>query len=138
MPSSPSSPERGERAARLLLAAVAVAALVLLVPALRDERRVERAAELTRAARHDAAVAELRRVGGHEARVREAQTLVFGRRPAEAVPVLRAAVADEPDDLDAWRLLARAAGRSGDEALAARARARLRELDPLGAGQQQP
>ena len=43
--------------------------------------------------------------------------------------MLRRAVAAEPENLEAWALLARAA-RTEDPALAARARARQRELAP--------
>jgi tetratricopeptide (TPR) repeat protein len=59
------------------------------------------------------------------------EAVVLGRagRSREAMAVLRRAVAAEPDNLEAWALLARAAG-SEDPALAARARARQRELAP--------
>src|SRR5215210_472227 len=59
------------------------------------------------------------------------EAVVLGRagRTPEAVAVLRRAVAAEPENLEAWALLARAA-RTEDPALAARARARQRELAP--------
>jgi len=59
------------------------------------------------------------------------EAVVLGRagRTREAIGVLRRAVAAEPDNLEAWALLARAA-RTEDPALAARARARQRELAP--------
>ena len=50
-------------------------------------------------------------------------------RTREAIAVLRRTVAAEPENLEAWALLARAA-RTEDPALAARARARQRELAP--------
>ena len=59
------------------------------------------------------------------------EAVVLGRagRTREAIAVLRRTVAAEPQNLEAWALLARAA-RSEDPALAARARARQRELAP--------
>jgi cytochrome c-type biogenesis protein CcmH/NrfG len=59
------------------------------------------------------------------------EAVVLGRagRTREAISVLRRTVAAEPENLEAWALLARAA-RSEDPALAARARARQRELAP--------
>ena len=59
------------------------------------------------------------------------EAVVLGRagRTREAIAVLRRAVAAEPENLEAWALLARAA-RTEDPALAARARARQRELAP--------
>ena len=59
------------------------------------------------------------------------EAVVLGRagRTREAIAVLRRTVAAEPENLEAWALLARAA-RTEDPALAARARARQRELAP--------
>jgi hypothetical protein len=59
------------------------------------------------------------------------EAVVLGRagRTPEAIAVLRRTVAAEPENLEAWALLARAA-RTEDPALAARARARQRELAP--------
>ena len=59
------------------------------------------------------------------------EAVVLGRagRGREAIAVLRRTVAAEPENLEAWALLARAA-RTDDPALAARARARQRELAP--------
>ncbi len=59
------------------------------------------------------------------------EAVVLGRagRTGEAIAILRRTVAAEPENLEAWGLLARAA-RMEDPALAARARARQRELAP--------
>ena len=59
------------------------------------------------------------------------EAVVLGRanRTREAIAVLRRTVAAESENLEAWALLARAA-RTEDPALAARARARQRELAP--------
>ena len=59
------------------------------------------------------------------------EAVVLGRagRTREAIAVLRRTIAAEPENLEAWALLARAA-RTEEPALAARARARQRELAP--------
>ena len=59
------------------------------------------------------------------------EAVVLGRagRTRDAIAVLRRTVAAEPENLEAWALLARAA-LSQDPALAARARARQRALAP--------
>jgi len=59
------------------------------------------------------------------------EAVVLGRagRTREAIAVLRRTVAAEPENLEAWALLAGAA-KTEDPALAARARARQRELAP--------
>ena len=59
------------------------------------------------------------------------EAVVLGRagRTREAIALLRRTVDAEPENLEAWALLARAA-RTEDPALAARARARQRELAP--------
>jgi hypothetical protein len=49
---------------------------------------------------------------------------------AGAADQFAAITRDEPENLPAWALLARAAGEKGDEALAERARARQAELAP--------
>jgi cytochrome c-type biogenesis protein CcmH/NrfG len=58
-----------------------------------------------------------------------AQLDAFTKQPARAIPRLRAVVAREPKNYEAWVLLAQTA-RTVDPALAARARARARELSP--------
>ena len=59
------------------------------------------------------------------------EAVVLGRagRTREGIALLRRAVAAEPENLEAWALLARAA-RTEEPALAARARARQRERAP--------
>jgi predicted Zn-dependent protease len=59
----------------------------------------------------------------------EAFVLYRTGRDNEALAVLGGAVRDEPENVEAWALLARIA-ETADPALAARARARLRELAP--------
>jgi predicted Zn-dependent protease len=59
----------------------------------------------------------------------EAFLLLRRGRQAEAVALLRRTVRAEPESVEAWALLARAAARV-DPRLAAAARARLRELAP--------
>jgi hypothetical protein len=59
------------------------------------------------------------------------EAVVLGRsgRERKAIAVLRGTVAAEPENLEAWALLARTA-EDTDPQLAQRARARLRELAP--------
>lgn len=59
----------------------------------------------------------------------EAVLLLRQDRLAGALAVLERAAREEPESLEAWALLARAAARA-DPALAARARARVRALSP--------
>ena len=59
----------------------------------------------------------------------EAFLLLRDGRDREALAILRDTVRAEPDSVEAWALLARAASRT-DPPLAARARARVRELAP--------
>lgn len=62
-----------------------------------------------------------------------ARLLARTGHPAQAVRLLERLVGDEPDNVTYWALLARTA--SGlDPSLAARARARLHQLDPRGTG----
>jgi Flp pilus assembly protein TadD len=86
-----------------------------------DEPTVARADDLLRA---DRRLNPDRRPDLYEA-------VVLGRagRTKEAIAVLQRAVAAEPENLEAWALLARAA-QTEQPALAARARARQRELAP--------
>jgi predicted Zn-dependent protease len=58
-----------------------------------------------------------------------AQLDVFTKQPAKALPRLRAVVAREPENYEAWVLLAQTA-RTLDPATAARARARALALSP--------
>ncbi|MGI8512789.1 MAG: hypothetical protein ACR2NH_09200 [Solirubrobacteraceae bacterium] len=54
------------------------------------------------------------------------------RHPQDAIGVLQDVVAREPENINAWALLAQASGRS-NPALTARARVRIHALSPLGA-----
>jgi hypothetical protein len=80
----------------------------------RSERLLRRAAAATRSREPD---------------LRRAQLLLFAGREAAAVRVALGVVRDEPANAEAWTVLARAAT-VGDPALAARARARFRALNP--------
>jgi hypothetical protein len=60
--------------------------------------------------------------------LRAGQLELFLQRPEQALGPARAAVAREPENAQAWLLVAQAAARSGDAALEARARRRLAEL----------
>lgn len=62
--------------------------------------------------------------------LKQSQGLVYGRRPERAVPLLERAVSEEPENVDAWVLLA-GATRAQDPRLARRARTRAIALDPL-------
>jgi hypothetical protein len=61
--------------------------------------------------------------------LRLAQLHAFERRPDRATPILRAIVAREPENFDAWLLLSQTA-RTADPALAARAAREFRRLSP--------
>jgi predicted Zn-dependent protease len=65
--------------------------------------------------------------------VRAAGIANFTGKPREALAILRGVVDREPDNFDAWLLIASAADKL-DRALAARARARARSLNPLQPG----
>ena len=121
---------RGLARTGLVVAAVLVAAwLALGLRPVRDERLglawVSRDADrassyLVRAAQHT-------RSTGPELRL--AQLDAFRDRPHDAVVRLRRVVRREPENHEAWVLLAQTA-RAVDPALAARALARARELSP--------
>ena len=67
--------------------------------------------------------------------VREARALLIVRAPpARTVSLLRQATGREPDNANAWLLLAAALTQARDRAGAAQARARARELDPTVRG----
>lgn len=80
----------------------------------RAHRLLERSAAHTRSSGPDLNLAELD---------------AFVGRPDRAVPRLGAIVAREPENLEAWQLLAQTAG-TVDPALAARARAHAQRLSP--------
>ena len=83
-----------------------------------DTQRAEKL--LSRAARH---------TRSSEPDLRLAQLYAFERRPDRATPLLRAIVAREPENFDAWLLLSQTA-RTADPALAARAAREFERLSP--------
>jgi hypothetical protein len=95
------------------------AALALVAPGHAPD--VQRAARLlSRAARH---------TRSSEPDLRLAQLWAFEQRPDRATQILRAVVAREPENFDAWLLLSQTA-RAGDPALAGRAARAYRRLSP--------
>jgi hypothetical protein len=124
---------------RLLLAAVACAAIVPLaiwLSATLDQERAEPLLELRGpdySERLDRAERLLRRAARHtpsaEPELKLARALVFGSQDRRAAAVLEPVTRREPENYDAWTLLAIALERS-DPAASRRARARARELSP--------
>jgi predicted Zn-dependent protease len=116
---------------RALLVAAALAGLVLLVGDLRVARDIEHAVALgergdPRAPALLHAAAE--RTDDTTPLLREAQLQLFRRRPQDALAPAREAARREPENAQAWLVLAQAAERSGDEALGRAARARVSAL----------
>jgi Flp pilus assembly protein TadD len=116
---------------RVLLVAAAVAGFVLLAGDLRVARDVDHAVALGE--RGDPrAPALLQRAAERTADttplLREAQLQLFAERPQDALAPARTAARREPENAQAWLLLAQAAERTGDAALAREARARVSEL----------
>jgi predicted Zn-dependent protease len=127
---------------RLVICAVCAIAVAFLALQLRSVRLEDEAIGLVEAGQPSAADAEraedlLERAGDGNPtsapEFRRAQLYAFTERPEEAVELLRAITADEPDHLPAWILLARTADATGDDELAAEARRRMRELNPRAA-----
>lgn len=125
------------RAAIVVLAVAAIAWLAIALQASRAQDELARlvaapdppaAADLARA-RELRADAE-RGVPGERPSLLEATLLVQAEDAARAADVLRHTVAAEPENGEAWLLLSRAADATGDDALAARARERVRALAP--------
>lgn len=122
-------------AARIALLALAVTALAFLVPQALEERDLRRGRALAPdAAAAGEARAALRAARRHsltgEPRILEAQFLLFGGRPDEALAVVLPVARREPESLLAWRTVATAARLRGDLTLQREARERLTELDP--------
>jgi predicted Zn-dependent protease len=67
----------------------------------------------------------------HDPAAFRARLLARTDRPAQAVRILKSLVREEPDNAIYWLALERAAARVNPR-LAARARARVRELSPIG------
>jgi predicted Zn-dependent protease len=115
--------------ARIALAAAAVAAFAILIGDLRVARDVDRAATL--ADRQEAA--RLLRDAAEKTAdttplLRLGQLEMFLKRPERALEPARTIVAREPENAQAWLLLAQAADGTGDQALEERARRRVSEL----------
>jgi Flp pilus assembly protein TadD len=122
------------RALLLVAALVAGGWLAVQERAARAERRLTHLAFETRGPIDAADVRSLlaadRRLNpDHRPDLFEGVLLAREGNPRGAVAALRRAVAAEPENVEAWALLASAAARL-DPALAARARARVRELAP--------
>jgi predicted Zn-dependent protease len=116
---------------RALIVIAALAGLVLLAGDLRVARDIDRAVALGE--RGDPRAAGLlqraaRRTADTTPLLREAQLHLFARRPEEALAPAREAARREPENAQAWLLLAQAAERTGDAALTRRARARISAL----------
>lgn len=124
---------------RIALLALAAAALALLIPQLAEERNLRRGRALAPvAATGDEAREALRAARRHsltgEPRILEAQLLLFGGRPDDALAVVLPVARREPENLLAWRTVAAAARQRGDLTLQREARERLVALDPRSAG----
>lgn len=138
--SRPRRPRAAAALARVALAAAATGAVVVAAVALGSARDAEQAIALVPRNGGRATPAEVARSARlfSDARdhsrdvsllVREAQLLTYDGRPQAALPLLRRAVAREPDNAEAWAQLAVSA-RTIDRPLAARALRRLQELAP--------
>lgn len=122
--------------ARVVVVAAAVAGLMLLAGDLRVARDVQRAAALGRGEPSAESAAQaarlLQRAAARTADttplLRAGQLELFLQRPERALGPARAAVAREPENAQAWLLLAQAAAGTGDAALEARARRQVAEL----------
>lgn len=128
-------------AARIAIGVVAVAVLAWLAIGLRNARleadgadalgRAPSLAPPARLAEARSAYSRARELNADSTpEVREAGLANFDGRPREAVRLLRDVVRREPENFDAWFLMASVAARI-DPPLAARAEARARALNPL-------
>ena len=127
-------------AVRVLLVAVAALCALWLVQGLRPVR--DRKAGLAAATAKDGRTSQQRAARAYRLledaaahtrstapEINLAQLDAFAQQPARAVPRLRAVVTREPENYEAWVLLAQTA-RTVDPATAARARAQARRLSP--------
>jgi hypothetical protein len=128
-------------AARIALGVLVAAVLVWLALGLRAARLEAEGAKL--AGRSPATVSPERLARARDAyrrarefnadsgpELREAGLANFSGRPRDALELLRDVVRREPDNFDAWLVMASVATGTDPE-LAARARTRARELNPL-------
>jgi predicted Zn-dependent protease len=131
----------GNHAARAVLALAAICAVAWLGLSFRNDRLVESAEEVSAnpappPGEVDHALADLDRAEtlsfdrGTIAGLRAALHVREGRLD-RAAAVAEALVREEPENADGWALLA-AFARETDPARSAEARAKLRELDPVG------
>ncbi len=116
---------------RLTIVAAAIAGFVLLAGDLRVARDIDRAVALSE--RGDPRAASLlqraaARTADTTPLLREAQLQLFQQRPQDALAPAREAARREPENAQAWLLLAQAAERTGDAALGREARARISAL----------
>jgi Flp pilus assembly protein TadD len=116
---------------RLVIVAAAIAGFVLIAGDLRVARDIDRAVALSE--RGDPRAASLLQRAAEQTAdttplLREAQLQLFEQRPQDALAPAREAARREPDNAQAWLLLAQAAERTGDAALAREARARISAL----------
>lgn len=119
--------------ARALVLVAVLAGLVLLVGELRVARDVDRAEALSsRIEAPDEALRLLRAAAARTADttplLREAQLQLLRERPREALGPAREAARREPENAQAWLLVAQAAAGVGDAALEAEARRRVAQL----------
>jgi predicted Zn-dependent protease len=114
--------------ARIVIIAAAVAGLVILSGDLRVARDVDRAATADAPEAAGLLLGAAARTADTTPLLRLGQLQLFVQRPERALGPAREVVAREPENAQGWLLLAQAAGRSGDEALEARARRRVSQL----------
>jgi predicted Zn-dependent protease len=125
-------------AVRVGLVVVAVAAIVWLGLGLRASRLEAHGIALAGAHPTPASIASSQRAlidaEANSADTRplllQGELFIFAAQPRRAIPPLEEVVRREPENFEAWRLLANAATAAGDRALAAHARARALALSP--------
>jgi predicted Zn-dependent protease len=125
-------------AVRAGLVVVAVAANVWLGLGLRASRLEARGIALATANPSPATVAASQRAlidaeaNNADTRplVLQGELFIFAGQPRRAIPPLQEVVRREPENFEAWRLLANAATAVGNQALAAHARGRALALSP--------
>jgi Flp pilus assembly protein TadD len=125
-------------AVRAGLVVVAVAAIVWLGLGLRASRLEARGIALATANPSPATVAASQRAlidaeaNNADTRplVLQGELFIFAGQPRRAIPPLHEVVRREPENFEAWRLLANAATAAGNQALAAHARGRALALSP--------
>jgi Flp pilus assembly protein TadD len=125
-------------AVRVGLVVVAVAAVVWLALGLRASRLEARGIALAGLHPTPASIAASQRAlidaeaNNADTRplVLQGELFIFAGQPGRALPPLEEVVRREPQNFEAWRLLANAATAAGNRALAAHARGRALALSP--------